>query len=325
MFQTESVLWLQSLESPALTRLLSAVTLLGYTSAYVALILTLAFGIRLRPSLAVLAALLITGIWIEGMKSGLALPRPSDLDARVREPGDPSPPAALVARGGGASFWALPTPEAIAAARARPGTDYGFPSGHVGSATALTLGVALSFRSRRALVFALLWVPLMALSRMYLGRHFLADVLGGAAVGLLGALAAALLLRPLERMPSSRSRAGALAPVALVCLSLLALTPFVSLLDPENVGRLLGLVVAYGVLLTTGFPQDFGSIWRRAGRVFAAAAVYLATSRLLDLVLEAAGWDDTRLGALTSAALVTSVTLAGTVALCRRTRLYAAA
>lgn len=325
MFQADFVIWLQSLGSPILTWLLSTVTLLGYTPVYVALVMTLAFGVRLRPSLAVLVGLLLTGIVTGALKTSLALPRPSDIDARVQEPGDATPPIPVVERGGGEGFWALPTSEAIAAARAHPETDYGFPSGHVSLATAFFLGVALFFRSRHALVFGAFWAPLMAVSRMYLGRHFLADVLGGVVVGVLCVLVVVALLRRLEREEPSQPPAVALTPIAVVSLLLLSLTPFASFLDAETVGQFIGVVVAYGVVLTIGFPSDRGSIWQRGGRVLTAVALYVPTSRLLDIVFDATGWEDGRVGALAAGALLTTITLAGTVAVAKRVRLYVAA
>jgi membrane-associated phospholipid phosphatase len=325
MFQTDVLIWLQSLGSPILTWLLSTVTLLGYVPVYIALIMTLAFGVRLRPSLAVLLALLVTGISTEALKTGFALPRPSEIDARVGEPGDASPPIAVVERGGGASFWALPTAEAIAAVRAQPEPSYGFPSGHVALATAFFLAVALFFRSRHALVFGAFWAPLMAVSRMYLGRHFLADVLGGVVVGVLCVLVAVALLRRLEREELPQPPAVALAPIAVVSLLLLVLTPFVSLLDAENVGRFVGVVVVYGVLVTMGFPSDRGSIWQRGGRVFTAVVLYVAVSGPLGVLFDATGWEDSRIGELVAGALVLAIGLTGTVAVCRRLRLYVAA
>ena len=123
MFQVEPILWLQAHSSTALTWLLTAFTLLGYAPAYVAAILTLAFGVRLRPGLAVLVTLLVCGLLTEGLKSGLALPRPYSVDARVLAPAV-VPGAAphvsavsAVTRGGAASFWGLPSPEAVAAVR----------------------------------------------------------------------------------------------------------------------------------------------------------------------------------------------------------------
>ena len=49
---------------------------------------------------------------------------------------------------------------------------YGFPSGHVAATTAFLIGLAVLFRWRWAWKAMLIWIPPMALSRMYLGRHF---------------------------------------------------------------------------------------------------------------------------------------------------------
>ncbi|MEE9131484.1 MAG: phosphatase PAP2 family protein [Phycisphaerales bacterium] len=326
MFQIDIIIWLHSLRSPALTWCLSTVSFLGYTPVYAALILVFAFGIRLRPSLAVFLGLLLAGILTNTLKTGLALPRPSDIHARAGEPGDGIPPIAVVEQGAAPSFWALPTSEAIAAARGRPETSYGFPSGHVSSAAVFFLGVALFFRSRYSLLFAIFWIPLMGISRMYLGRHFLADVLGGVTVGVVGVLAAALLLRPfVVHQPHRPTRRAALVPLVVVSLLLLLVTPFVSILDAENVGRLVGLVIAYVVLAATDLPFDNGSIWQRLGRVLIAFAIGIAMSQSTGAFFAAAGWEDTRLGALAAAALVTAATLAGTVAVSPRLRLCVAA
>jgi undecaprenyl-diphosphatase len=84
--------------------------------------------------------------------------------------------------------------------RARPGftdplvtlTTYSFPSGHVAGAT-LFYGVLAAYLSahiskwhwRVAVVIAtILLVTLVALSRLYLGAHFLSDVLGAIAEGI---------------------------------------------------------------------------------------------------------------------------------------------
>jgi undecaprenyl-diphosphatase len=71
-------------------------------------------------------------------------------------------------------------------------SSFGFPSGHTMGSTLLygllALFVAHSVRTwrLRALVscFAALWVALIGLSRIYLGAHYLTDVLGAIAVGL---------------------------------------------------------------------------------------------------------------------------------------------
>lgn len=73
--------------------------------------------------------------------------------------------------------------------RARPEqmlapTDFGsFPSGHV--ANAATIAVVLALILQRAWVWAAgaAWVALMALSRTYLGVHWLTDTVGGLLLG----------------------------------------------------------------------------------------------------------------------------------------------
>jgi membrane-associated phospholipid phosphatase len=319
MFQTEIILWLQSMESPALSVVLSIVSLLGYPHVYAALILLLGFGMRLRPSVAVLAAFLLAGILTEALKTGVALPRPRDVDARVRDSVDPLRPPA-VEHGGASSFWALPASAGVLAVRSQPGVSYGFPSGHVSSAAAFFLGMAWFFRSRPVLMFALSWIPLTMLSRLYLGRHFLADVLGGLAVGGLSIVASGTMLAPNTRIPSRP--VASLTPVALVCATLVLLTPFTRLLDPEDVGRLAGLVVGYGAVLATGLPADSGTIGQRSGRVMTSFLFFLAGGYLTDRLLEATGWEHSRLASLAGALLVTAVILAGTVAVSRRLGWY---
>lgn len=323
MFQAEPILWLQSFESPAIAWLLGTVSLLGYTPVYIALIIILAFGVRLRPGLAVLVALLLAGITTGSLKQGVAFPRPSDIDARVVAPmaGTTGP---VFEHGSGTGFWDPPDPAAVAAFRRQPGGSRGFPSGHVSGAAAFFLALALFYRSRRVLFFAAGWIPLMAISRMYLGRHFLADVLAGLAIGVAACGIAVLLLRRLPSETPPDGSATGLLPIALVALALLIPTPFVAVLDGENVGRLCGLVAAYALILGRGMPADGGTIGQRTKRVLTAASLFLVTSRVVDVLWENTAWEDTQLGDLGAGFLATGLTLAGTVETCRRLRWYAA-
>ncbi len=317
MFQIEPILWLQSFDAPGLAWFLSFVSTLGYTRVYVAMILVLVFGARLRPGLAVLAAMLLVGLLTHGLKHGLAFPRPDDIDARVAAPAVALAGAAAE-RGGAPSFWSLPDAQAVASFRAGGGDSFGIPSGHVSAATTFLLAVALFYRSRLALVLALGWIPLMGLSRMYLGRHFLADVLAGAAVGGCAVLLAAWLLGSLAGERALRQDLHALRPLAGVVLALLALTPFVALIDAENVGRLLALLASYAYLAKTDRLADEAPLPKVAARVAAAFALYLALSQLAGLAGRELEWMDTRAGEAAQAALLTGGLLVGTLALSRR-------
>ena len=315
MFETEPILWLQAAGSPALTWLLSVVSLLGYTSVYVVALLALGFGVRLRPSLAVIVAAILAAVLAGAVKARFALPRPDEVDARVRS-GAEGPPVALVERGGATDFWSLPRPEAVAAARARAQHNYGFPSGHVAAATAVLLGAAAFFRSRRALAFAALWVPAMALSRMYLGRHFLADVLGGFVVGILAAALAVPLVRVLEWSAFGSHGHRGLALLCLLALALLGLAPFAPLLPPLYVGGLAGVLFGYAFLSLTGPPPEGGSERQRIVRVALALVVFtLAAAAFAGQLDDSPGW---HAGPLAAGFIVATTTLAGTIALARR-------
>lgn len=317
MFETSSIIWLQAQGSPLLTGLLSVVSLLGYSVVYVLLLLGAAFGVRFRPSLAVIVTLILAAILAGGLKARFALPRPDEVDARVRS-GAQGPPVALVERGGAPGPWSLPRQEAITAVRARAKLNYGFPSGHVASATAVSLGFAIFFRSRAALAFAIFWVPTMALSRMYLGRHFLADVLGGLAVGIVAAALAVPLVRVLEW--AACAGRGGLALVCLLAAAPLSLAPFASLLPSLFLGSLAGAFLGYAFLALTGPPPEGGSERQRAARVTLALAISALGAAALARQLDGApGWHP---GPLAAGLVMTAAPLVGTIALARRLRLH---
>jgi membrane-associated phospholipid phosphatase len=324
VFQTEPILWLQAHGSPSLTVILTIVTLLGYTPAYAAALLVLAFAVRLRPTLGVLGGLLLAVTLVEGCKNALAYPRPDAVDARVA-PSFATRPIEIRSRGGATSFWSRPQPQAIDAVRRGGSGDYGFPSGHVAGATAFLLCAAYFFRSRSALAVAAAWVPLMAVSRMFLGRHFLADVLGGLAIGLVSSGLAVLLFRALdeERLGRRDREAGrALVPVGLLSLALCVLAPFEPLLPPLYVGGLVGLVLSAAFLLRTGQPAEGGTRRQRALRVALATLVLLVGVAAREGLQHLGGREAARLGALAAGVVLTASTFAGTAALCRRLGLY---
>ncbi len=65
---------------------------------------------------------------------------------------------------------------------------YGFVSSHAANSFAIALLSSLFFRKRTYTIFIFLWAILNSYSRIYLGVHYLGDILGGAIVGILVAL-----------------------------------------------------------------------------------------------------------------------------------------
>lgn len=104
-------------------------------------------------------------------------------------------------------------------ARPRPGagsldTSYAFPSGHVTNAATVAVLLAVLLGRRWLLALALVWAAVMAVSRTYLGFHWLTDTLAGICLGTLLALVAVLVRDGVTRLrgrPAERERSGARA------------------------------------------------------------------------------------------------------------------
>ncbi|MEM7296888.1 MAG: phosphatase PAP2 family protein, partial [Bacteroidota bacterium] len=60
-----------------------------------------------------------------------------------------------------------------------------FPSGHTMTAFALATFIALMMQNKKYSIFLLLGAILTALSRVYLGHHFLIDIIAGSLIGML--------------------------------------------------------------------------------------------------------------------------------------------
>ncbi len=189
MFQTEIILFLQTFESAFLNALLGAVNSTGYSEFYVPLLIVILFGISFRKGFYLLHVLLWTGLTTTLLKEHFALPRPCDVDLNVKLPGSGHQNATRFDGMGARRFWGALPAEAVAFFRDAEDSSHGLPSGHVSTATALWTAISQLFRQPWVRWLAIAIVALMPITRMYLGRHFLADVLGGLLVGGFFALA----------------------------------------------------------------------------------------------------------------------------------------
>ncbi|MFI6173320.1 phosphatase PAP2 family protein [Nocardia sp. NPDC051052] len=136
--------------------------------------------------------------------------------------------AAVLVLGVVAVSFGASTLTKLAVARARPPaavalvseTDFSFPSGHVTGTTALAGAVLLAYLSGRpsivrrvaAVLLSSTVVVLVAATRLYLGVHWLTDVIGGALLGvtmvLFGAVIAPRLLSRAVRPAAAAAAVG---------------------------------------------------------------------------------------------------------------------
>jgi hypothetical protein len=126
---------------------------------------------------------------------------------------------------------------------------------------------------------------------MYLGRHFLADVLGGYVIGLVfvflfykGFVRNTWLSAFLSRKPEKlRWDFKIMFFFVYMCTF-----PFLLLILPninhQVVAALLGLNIGFLLVWKKGIPEDKGTIWQRIARVLLALAVYLLADQVLERV-----------------------------------------
>jgi membrane-associated phospholipid phosphatase len=306
MFQTEPILWLQSFASDWLTAVMGAVSTAGNSRTYLAALVIVGFAGDFRMAMVLSQGVLWNLVLAGCLKEFVALPRPGDFDPPVTNVG----------------LLGLPSAEAIAGARAHVTAGYGFPSGHAGNATVLWGGVAVHARSPAVWGLAAALVLAIGVSRVYLGLHFVADVLGGVLTGgIVLAVVAAVFLRPGKPVWSGRGNrwlttlaaGSALLPPLILALQLGS--------NPTTLGRLSGFDGALLLLMRRELPCEAGSPIQRASRVLLAFGLYASVDYLVTRVLLLAGapaeWRE-----YAAAAAATFALLIGTVRLSAVFSLY---
>lgn len=286
-----------------LTPLMVLLTSMGSSSFFAAVIIVITFGIDFRRGFLLFQLLLWTGAVTEVLKVFFAMPRPYYVDSRVLnlESGEPNL-SPFTGKGAG-SFFGLPDEEVLEAFQAEVTAEgsypfyslYGFPSGHVSTTTALWGGTALIFGERLIWKIVPAAVLLMAFTRMYLGRHFLGDVIGGAILGLLLLLAFSCFLR--SPFCKAFFRKESFVPAArspnILFYTFMFIVPLLltaaSLIGPDVAGYLTGTNVAYLLIIRKGLPDDTGSSGKRVSRILVALMNFAAAALITAAAIEITG------------------------------------
>jgi uncharacterized membrane protein len=147
----------------------------------------------------------------------------------------------------------------------------------VAASTAFLFGLMYLFQWTWTWRLMMLWIPAMALSRMYLGRHFLGDVLGGVGVGVI-AIACAFLALTLARLSNPEYAHHAVKRSLAVGGIMATFALLYEVPAAYDVGRFLGLAIgAACVVLYVGprfAPASDIPISARVTSVFLAAVVF---------------------------------------------------
>ncbi len=288
MFQTEPILFLQSFSNDFTDFFFIAITRLGDPETAFFVLGAVLFGTDLRKGFVLVHMVTWAAVATIWAKDFFALPRPFHIDAGVRAIGKDLAPTPF--KGAGAeAFWQLPDKTAIEFARWYFGSRFGFPSGHTSGAVSLYGGLAMLFPRKPVILACGLVMLLVPFSRLYLGRHFIADVLGGY---LLGAACVFVIYAVMVKLPAMHQvlvPAGKrpwlkpgkfFLPAYLFGLPLLAI-----LVAPGRAAYpalLLGLNLGFYIVLARGLPDDGGPVLRRIMRVCISALVFLMARYVFD-------------------------------------------
>lgn len=326
MFQTEPNHFLQTLDHPVIFWLMNGITYLGYNSAYVAALIILFFSVSLKRSFIIMHMLIWTALVTSLLKDFFALPRPENVDASLRKLISEFTAHSPFVRQGAQHFFGLPAAEAIDYYRANQLDSFGFPSGHVSGTTAFWGGIALFIQQNWLRIIGLLVIVLMPLSRMYLGRHFLADVLGGLALGAFTVLAAWFFLVKREKLTSYINKPKLTLAVSLPTLLFvffcIGLPVFFIAAGNTVASQFLGLNLAFLLVGLQGFPSDEGTVVVRILRSVLAIAVLVGSSIALDQLMKAAGLYDYESLVLVKRGLEMFLLIWGTTAIAKKIGWY---
>lgn len=294
---------------------MNTISLLGFTGVYTAIGVLLMFGYRLRAGAALLALLALNAVMADAGKIIVSYPRPDSVDARVESLTSDAIEGLVTKFDSEASLITVDAND-----------GYGFPSGHVAAATAFGFGLVFLFGWRWAWGYMAIWLPIMAISRMYLGRHFLGDVLGGFGVGVIAAFTALIALR-LARLANHSTSAPAgrtLAPrtarnLLIVAVSIAIVALWTRLPSAYDAGRFFGVGVAIFLIVRSQVLDD-ARRRVRLGRLALAMLLFPAPAWITAKLLEMADYTHEPVGALLAGALPTAMLLMGPTYLLKEPR-----
>lgn len=227
----EFLRFLESIRTPVLDFLMSAITLLGEETLFMVVALVFFWCFDKKRGYFLLFTGFIGTVCIQILKMSFRIPRP----------------------------WVLDPKFTIVESAREAATGYSFPSGHTQISTDLYGGIARSSKYRAAQIGGWVIAALVALSRMYLGVHTPLDV----GVSLLIGAALVLILYPIVYRAYAKPKymyatIGVMLALTLANLLFVMLFPFpadvdaVNLADAQKVAwqfffLILGLCIIYPV------------------------------------------------------------------------------
>lgn len=181
-----------------------------------------------------------------------------------------------------------------------PNDSYGVPSGHAQIASTVYLFLGLWFKKRWVWILAILMVLAMMVSRVYLGAHFVHDVVAGLLIALLVLLLYAAWQRRFasgfkRRILGQKLLSATIVPIAIALVYILvrlvigeadesaawsAFIPAAELSGTEGMatafGALLGIGVGFNLEISRVRFISGGPVWKRIARYILGILITVA-------------------------------------------------
>lgn len=290
MFQTEINHFFQSFASDNLTSFMRFITGLGYMEFFMLFLITLMLAINFKKGFLMFMVLLWTAAITFFFKDYFDLPRPFHVDNTVQLlDGDlPDHASFEFSKRGATSFWEPLPEDVLVVTRQSAGVENGFPSGHSSIAITFWAALALLYRKRWLWLVSIALMLLIPFSRIYLGVHFLADVLAGIALGgiLLGVFYK-LFLQP-NKLSSFLEKDHYTIGLNPTTAILLASPLLFMLILPPKIYILLAFMLGFGLgfllLSQKGLPIDKGTWFQRIGRTIMGLLAFAAVGYALKFI-----------------------------------------
>lgn len=259
MFNTDITHFLQQFDSPIIYWLMVFVSALGMIPVILTIILGITFSIDFKKGLVLINIVAWTALLTATFKEQINFPRPIDVDHSVINHFYEPTNIDLSEQQPTAFFEAFSEP-LLEQTRNDNWKRYGLPSGHTSIQIALWFSLIILFRKRWIKITGLAVIVLTMISRLYLGHHFLGDVIGGALLGLTTTFLLIYLVKKtkyLTQMSYQFSSFGILwIPAFLI--------PFANYVQVWILGSMIGLnVAAVLIILLKNFPVFHIYIWKR--------------------------------------------------------------
>lgn len=288
MFQTDIILFIQSFASDFWTVFFKFWSAIGSAPGIIFITLIILFGINFRSGFILAHIVLWNGIITFSLKEIFALPRPANVDRNVKLLGESYPNPTHFESMGAKSFFGGPPADVVESLRISPIDSWGFPSGHTSSAIALWGSIIIFFKKVGIWMIAAAMIVFIPFSRMYLGRHFLADVLGGYFLGFVVMFIFCNVIYKngwLKTFLFGNSDQIRWDLKSFFFLLYFLFLPLLLLLLPnifrEGIASLIGLNMGFLLLRIRGIPKDSGTVIQRISRVLIAIVFYLGAGQLL--------------------------------------------